>query len=129
MPTPTPTPTVAPTPFPTTAIGPQIVNPIDTYTSNSVNFTITGITGSDVWIKYGQNPSGYTWITTNYTAAGGVAVIQVSGYPMFGSTRYYATACDMTGACGNEVTWTTTTITPMPTTTYGAAFKRFIGMR
>jgi PKD repeat protein len=124
----TPTPTPTPTPAPVGTTGPQIVPPVTGINSNGANFTVSGITGSNVWLVYGQNSGGYTWITPNTTATSGWATIWLSGSPIFGNTRYYVQACDQTG-CGNEVSFSTLAITPMPTTTYGAGYKAITGMR
>jgi PKD repeat protein len=127
-PTPTPTPTATPTPIPTSSAGPQIVNPSGiTPTSSRVNLTVSGITGSEVWIVYGQKSNAYAWITPNTTATGSWADVYVDS-PMLGNTRYYARACDSTG-CGNEVSWTTVPVTAAPATNYGAAYKNITGMR
>lgn len=130
--TPTPTvTTVAPTPIPTfTGTGPQI-DGYSSLTSNGVNFSITSstVTGNDVWIIYGQNKGGYTWITQNVTKTSTTTYLALQGSPLFGNTAYWARACDGSGNCGNEVPFSTAAITPMPTTTFGYGFRQIVGMR
>ena len=127
---PTPTPTPTPTPMPTSTpsgIGPQIVSASD-LTSNGVNFTVVNIYGDNVWIVYGQNSNGYTWITQNFTSDGGTATAVLQGSPLFGNTKYYAKACDISG-CGNEYTFSTVAITPAPATNFGQGIRNILGIR
>lgn len=91
-------------------------------TSNNANIPITGITDSIAWVEWGQNPGGECWITSNYTATAGSVTAQIWGAPVMGGTTYYAVACDDTG-CGNEITFTTLPITPLPYTTFGAGYR------
>jgi hypothetical protein len=92
-------------------------------TSNGFNVSVSGCAASgEVAIIYGLAPNAETWISGNYTASGGNVVIPVWGAPILGNSVYYAKACDDTG-CGNEITFTTAAITPIPTTTFGAGFK------
>ena len=127
---PTPTPTPTPTPMPTSTpsgTGPQIVSASD-MTSNGVNFTVVSIYGDNVWIVYGQNSNGYTWITQNFTSDGGTATAVLQGSPLFGNTKYYAKACDISG-CGNEYTFSTVAITPAPATNFGQGIRNILGIR
>lgn len=127
---PTPTPTPTPTPMPTSTpsgTGPQIVSASD-LTSNGVNFTVVNIYGDNVWIVYGQNSNGYTWITQNFTSDGGTATAVLQGSPLFGNTKYYAKACDISG-CGNEYTFSTVAITPAPATNFGQGIRNILGIR
>ena len=96
--------------------------------SNNVTIPVTGATGSDVWVEWGQNTGGYAWNTPNYTPVAGSASITISGSPLLGNTFYFAAACDSTG-CGNEVTFTTAQITPIPVTPYGAGYRNLTATR
>jgi hypothetical protein len=128
VPTPTPIP-----PSPTvTPIIPGGTNPRITgwsnITSSGITLTVSGITGSDVWLVYGQNSGGYTWMTANTTAVSGNATVVITSSPMFGNTLYYIKACDSV-ACGAEIGFRTSAITPVPTTTFGKGYKDITGMR
>lgn len=94
-------------------------------TSNNANIPVTGITGTYVWVEWGQNPGGYAWITPNQTASAGSATVRIWGTPLLGHTKYYAVACDQSG-CGNEISFTTLAVTPLPTTTYGQAMQNIL---
>lgn len=85
-------------------------------TSNGFNVSVTGITGTDVWIYWGDQPGYQNWITPNYTAVTGTAVVQVIGAPVYGGEHIYYKACDNTG-CSDERDVTVLTITPLPTQT------------
>lgn len=63
--------------------------------------------------------------TPNDTTSGGVLNHTLAHSPLYGSTLYYFKACDQTG-CGNELTFTTAAVTPMPTTTLGARLQTFM---
>jgi len=90
--------------------------------SNNVTIPITGVTGTECWVMWGQNPQGVMWITSNAQAVGGVATALIWGAPLTGNTLYYAQACDSEG-CGNVVSFTTAAIAPIPSTNFGAGFK------
>lgn len=92
-----------------------------TITSNSASIPITGITGTDCWVVWGMSPGVPLYITANETAIGGSATARIENSPLTGSTMFYATACDSTG-CGNEISFTTLPITPMPATTFGHGY-------
>lgn len=87
-------------------------------TSNGFNSTLTGVTGTDCWIEWGDFPAGENWATPNATAVAGTVDIPVLGSPIYGGESVYYTGCDLTG-CGNEQRVTIAAITPMPTTTFG----------
>jgi hypothetical protein len=90
-------------------------------TSNSANIPVTGVTGNECWAEWGMSPGVPLYITTNETAVGGSATAYIVNSPLTGSTEFYARACDQTG-CGNEISFTTLQITPMPTTTFGRGY-------
>ena len=90
--------------------------------SNNVTITLTGCTGTDAWIVWGQNSNGYAWNSGNYTPVAGTAVVLIYGAPLLGGTYYYAKGCDSSG-CGGEITFTTLPITPLPITTFGAGYR------
>lgn len=85
-------------------------------TSNSFNVSVTGVTGSDVWIFYGEYSGKENWVSPNETATAGVASVMVIGAPLLGGKTVVYQACDNTG-CGNEETVTISAITPVPTGT------------
>lgn len=90
-------------------------------TSSNATFAINGASGStSVW--YGLNSGHPAWKSDNATPVGGVTSITIWGSPILGGTKYYATACDNTG-CGNEVSFTTLAITPIPTRGFDAGFN------
>lgn len=97
--------------FPTTGAATGI-------TSNGFNSTLTGVTGTDCWVEWGDFPSGENWATPNATAVAGTADVSVLGSPIYGGESVYYYGCDLTG-CGNEQHVTISSITPMPTTTFG----------
>ena len=121
----TPVPTT-PTPVPTSAIGPQIQS--WARSSNGIDLTVTGITGTDVWAVYGQVSGNYAWITSNATASSGSATVPITGGALLGNRVYYAKACDSTG-CGNQASFTTATVTAAPATTFGNTYKNITGAR
>ena len=89
--------------------------------SNNVTIPLTGCTG-EALVLWGQRSGGYIWNTPNQTPVAGNADILIWGAPLFGNTLYYAKGCDSTG-CGNEITFSTASITPLPTTTFGAGYQ------
>jgi hypothetical protein len=93
-------------------------------TSNNFTIGVAGASGP-TFIWYGTQ-SGYPiWKSDNYTTAGGVVSIVVWGSPIMGGQTYYATACDSTG-CGNQVSFSTLAITPVPTHGYDAGFNTIV---
>lgn len=87
-------------------------------TSNGFNSTLTGVTGTDCWIEWGDFSGGQNWATPNATASAGTADVSVLGSPIYGGESVYFQGCDLTG-CGNERQVTISAVTPMPTTTFG----------
>jgi hypothetical protein len=96
--------------------------------SNNVTIPVTGITGTQVWVNWGQNPGGECWNVPNQTPSAGSASITISGAPLLGFTKYYAVACDSTG-CGNEISFTTLQVTPIQVTNYGAGYRNLTESR
>lgn len=88
--------------------------------SNNVTIPLTGCVGES-YVLWGQASGAYMWNTPNTTPVGGSTVSVIWGAPLTGGTYYYAVGCDSTG-CGNEITFTTASVTPLPTTTFGAGF-------
>jgi hypothetical protein len=97
-------------------------------TSNGFNVTVTGVTGSDAYVTWGDFPGYENWITPNFTASGGTAVVQVIGAPLYGGEHVYYQACDNTG-CGNEMDVTLAAITPIPTQTIDQFFTNITRSR
>jgi hypothetical protein len=93
-------------------------------TSNQFNVTVTGSDGGDTWIAWGQLSKSYPWASEYHT---GNAVITVYGAPIIGGSTIYYVACDSTGCDATERSVTISAITPMPTTTFGNAFKVLSG--
>jgi hypothetical protein len=100
-------------------------------TSNSASFDVVGITGTDVWIEWGQNPGGEIWNTPNATASGGVATVFINGSPLLGGTLYYAKACDSSGCdiTSPESSFTTVPVTPVPVTQFGTGYRNLTATR
>jgi hypothetical protein len=96
--------------------------------SNGFNVSVTGVTGTDCWVTWGDLPDKENWVTPNGTATAGSASIQVIGTPIFGGEIVYYKACDLSG-CGNEQTVTITVVTPVPQTTYGILMKNITNSR
>jgi hypothetical protein len=96
--------------------------------SNNATIPVTGVTGTEAWVVWGQNPGGECWNTPNYTPVAGSVDITIAGAPLLGNTLYYATACDSTG-CGNEVSFTTVPITPISVIQYGAGYRNLTATR
>lgn len=96
-----------PTTLPATLVG-----------NNNVTLNGNGVVGTTGWFQWSMK-TGLTYAhLPNVTATGGVIVYTVKGTPLFGSTDYFYTACDPTG-CGNEVGFTTTEVTQLPTPMIG----------
>jgi hypothetical protein len=89
-------------------------------TSNSFNVSVTGSDGGDTWIAWGQLSKSYPWGSGYQTGDG---TIMVYGAPIIGGSKIYYVACDSTGCDPTERSLSIPAITPMPTTTFGDAFK------
>ena len=94
--------------------------PIGVVTSNSVVFNAAGAT-SPCWFEWGQLSKNLSWKTPNASVVGAYTKT-VTGSPLNGNTKFYMRACDATG-CGIERDFTTSIVTPMPTTTYSEIFN------
>jgi hypothetical protein len=93
-------------------------------TTNSFNVSVTGSDGGDTWIAWGQLSKSYPWGSGYQTGDG---TIMVYGAPIIGGSKIYYVACDNTGCDPTERSLTIPAITPMPTTTFGDAFKILSG--
>jgi hypothetical protein len=88
------------------------------------NFTIacTGASG-ETFLKWGtQEAAPLVW-SANETPSAGTATITVAGSPILPSMLYYAKCCDETGCDATPVSFTTSAITPIATTTLGSGIK------
>jgi hypothetical protein len=88
--------------------------------SNNVTLTSSGATGTG-WFIWGENHDNEYWITPNQTVVGGSFSYRLHSSPLSGNTLYYAKACDTTG-CGNEMSFITLPVTPMPTVNIGGFY-------
>lgn len=88
--------------------------------SNNFTMTSTGGTGN-CWFRWGVNSVAgqQEWRTPNQT--GSPYTFTQVGSPYFPSTYYYVVACDSSG-CSATQTFTSAVTTPLPITTYGAAY-------
>jgi hypothetical protein len=88
----------------------------------SNNATLSASGASDTgWFIWGENYGNEYWITPNQTVDGGTFSYRIHSSPLYGNTVYYVRACDVTG-CGNEVSFTTLPVTPMPTASIGGFY-------
>lgn len=90
----------------------------------SGNATLSATMGvSDGYFLWGQNPGNEYWRTPNLTVdGGGTFSYTIKKAPLFGNTLFYVVACDSTG-CGNEVSFTTLPVTPIPTLHIGGLYQ------
>lgn len=88
-------------------------------TSNSATLSIGAPIVDPCWFEYGQLSGSLSWKTPNRT---GITSYTIKGSPLNGNTIFYYRACDSTG-CGAEASFTTLSVTPMPTTTYSYIFE------
>lgn len=93
--------------------------PIGIVTSNSVVLNAAGA-ASPWWFEYGQLSGSLSWKTPN-TSTSGAVTKTIKGSPLNGNTVFFVRACDTSG-CGAELSFTTLSITPMPTSTYRYIF-------
>ncbi len=90
--------------------------------SNNAALSASGSSGTSGWFVWGENSGNEYWITPNCTIDGGAFSYTIHSSPMIGNTIFYAKACDEYG-CGNEVSFTTLPVTPMPTVYIGGFYK------
>jgi hypothetical protein len=88
--------------------------------SNNFTVAVTGSDGGDTWIAWGEATGAHPWASGYNTGDGDIIVW---GAPIIGGSTVYYVACDTTGCDTNEQTLNIPDITPIPTTTFGAAFK------
>jgi hypothetical protein len=76
------------------------------------------------WFTYGTIPGDEYWTTPNITEdQNGNFNYTIWGSPLTGATVWYATACDGNTGCGNEITFTTLPVTPMPVPSIGSVYQ------
>jgi len=92
--------------------------------NNNVSLHATGA-ASPAWFQWGQHTGKLYFKTPNDTTSGGLLNHTLAHSPLYGSTLYYFKACDSTG-CGNELTFTTSAVTPMPTNAMGQRLTAFM---
>ena len=96
-------------------------NPATLIGSNNVTLSMAGA-ATTCWFQWGMLPgAGMTWRTPNQTPVAGACTYRIFGSPLIGNELFYFRACDVTG-CDGELTFTTATVTPIPSTTYGNTF-------
>jgi len=88
--------------------------------NNNATLWGSGVTGGVGWFQFGE-ASGFAYAhTKNLTADdSGNIVFTMKGSPLIGLTTFYYRACDPTG-CGDELSFITTEVTPLPMTHYGS---------
>ena len=89
--------------------------------SNNVTFSSTGAT-APAWFVWGVNQQNPEWLTPNQTPSGGAYTAYVYGSPYLPNINYYVEACDATG-CSANAQFTSLQTTPIPQTTFGAAYN------
>ena len=89
--------------------------------SNNATLNGAGAVG-EAWFIWGQVSSSEYWTTPHRTPVGGVMEYRISQAPLFGSSTFYFRACDSTG-CGNQETFTTIAVTPIPTLNIGGFYE------
>ena len=87
-------------------------------TSNAATLSMAAPIVDPCWFEWGQLSGSLSWKTPNRTAT---TSFTIKGSPLNGNTKFYYRACDSTG-CGLESSFTTLSVTPMPTTTYSYIF-------
>ena len=87
--------------------------------SNNFTVAITASDGGDTWVVWG-GVSGNEIFGSQIQSGDGS--LTVYGAPLIGGETLYYQACDSTG-CGNERSLTLLAVTPLPTPTFGNAYK------
>ena len=90
--------------------------------SNNATFTSTS-GATTCWFRWGVNNVNPEWKTANQTCGSPFSAVQY-GSPYYPSVVYYVQACDDSGTCTDPTlaSFTSAATTPLPQTTYGAAF-------
>ena len=88
--------------------------------TNNATLSATGVT-TEGWFEWGEVQDSLYWKTPNVTASGGSISYRIHSAPLFGSSVFYFRVCDGTG-CGNTLSFTTGTVTPIPTQNLGAMY-------
>jgi len=94
--------------------------------SNNFTVTLSGSDGGETWIAWGQVSGAHPWGSNTITGDGD---IRVFGAPIIGGSTIYYVACDSTGCDTSEQTVTISEITPLPTPTFGNAYKNMTQRR
>lgn len=89
--------------------------------TNNATLSGSGFTG-DGWFVWGSVQASEYWITPVRASVGGDLSYRISQSPIFGNTIYYFRACDSTG-CGNQQSFTTLKVTPIPTLEIGSLYQ------
>lgn len=91
--------------------------------SNNVTLAATYSANGEIgWFDWGQNNKSMSWKTPNFTSVVGTNNYTIHGSPLNGNTIFWYRACNIEG-CGYNKTFTTASVTPMPTTTLGYIFE------
>jgi hypothetical protein len=104
------------------AIVTQAATDISTY-----KVTISGNHGGAgiAYFKYGTSPNMYVYRTENQSV-NGVFTTTINGWPLMGGMTYYYTAVDAEdGAVGDTFSFTLSSVTILPTSTFGNSFAGF----
>jgi hypothetical protein len=88
--------------------------------SNNFTVTVAGSDGGDTWIIWGGAPGNEIFGSQIQTGDG---TFIVYGAPLIGGQTLYYKSCDSTGCDPVEQTLIIPAITPLPTTTFGNAYK------
>lgn len=93
-------------------------------TSGNATIPVTGaVAGDSVTVMYSLTSGSTMWWADNVTASGaGAATVVIWGAPILAGHTYYARACDSTG-CGNQISFTTSAITPVPTQRFDSGYN------
>jgi len=90
--------------------------------SNNATLAMSGA-ATTCWFEWGmQTGNDMTWQTPNATPSGGLCNYTIRGSPYIGGQTFYFRGCDATG-CGASGSFAAASVTPLPTSTYGATFE------
>jgi hypothetical protein len=77
------------------------------------------------YFEYGTAPGSYVYRTPNQSVSGAFSYA-ISGWPLIGGQTYYFAAVDAEdGSTGTELSFTLSTVTTIPTSTFGNSFTGF----